>query len=134
MMYLILFALVILFAVLWYRARERADFAEAGVQVAAERLIIAERKAAGYKEALETSYIGLQALAEKNLELEWIRKEPGNIVQPGIWIGDEFVAVEDGESSDIEVGSQVAGDFDTATSPLPRTGKGETYDWKAEMP
>lgn len=130
---LILLIIAILFAVLWFRARDRADVAEAGMQSAQRRAALAERKADNYRELLEQSYVGLQALAEKNLEAEWIRDGQG-IVQPGIWVGDQFMLVEDGEPGDLEVGQPVGEDFDTAASPLRRVGKVETYDWKSEMP
>jgi hypothetical protein len=121
-------------AAMWHawQCRRRADEAEAGYQSAAKRAALAERKADGYKEALEQSYVGLQALAEKAAEAEWIR-ETGHVVQPGVWVGDTFIEVEASEPDDVEVGQPV-GDSDNLAPELyfPRVGR--TYDWKPEMP
>ncbi len=106
MIVLTLTALAVNFAVMWWKARDRADHAESRLQFVTARVNVAERKAAGYREALEQSYVALQALAEKNLELEWVRMD-GHVVQPGLWIGDQFIEVEPGEPGDIEVGQPI---------------------------
>lgn len=132
MMYLTLLVIAIIFAVLWFQARARVDTAEAGYQSAAKRAALAERQAANYRELLEQSYVGLQALAEKNLEAEWIRTE-GYYVQPGIWVDGQFMEVEAGEPDDIEVGQPV-GHSDNLAPELYFPRAGRTYDWKDETP
>lgn len=126
---LILLILAIIFAVLWFRERGRADVAEAQVREYRDKATLYAIKANNLREALETSYVGLQALAEKNLELEWIRKEPGNVVQPGVWVGDDFIEVDMAEGDEIEVGQPV-GETNTVPTDFPQ----RPYSWKAEMP
>jgi hypothetical protein len=126
MTYLILLILLIAAVYLAWSYQREADRFKAGMRSATQRAAVAERKADEWHELLLQSYVAMQALAEKGLEAEWIRE--GQIVQPGIWIGDQFIEVEDGEPDDVEVGQPV-GEVD-AQAPLRRVGPVETYDWK----
>lgn len=108
MTYLILIALLI--AACWYAGSERRRannerfLSGKAIDEAARQAVRADR----YREALETSYVGLQAMSEKLLEAQWIRDD-GHIVTPGIWVGDEFIEVEAAEKGDLEVGQPVGG-------------------------
>lgn len=82
-------------------AREQRDWAIGKANEALDR-------EANVRELLEQSYVGLQAMAEKHVEAEWIRQD-GHYIQPGVWVGDVFHEVEEAEMGDIEVGQSVGG-------------------------
>lgn len=132
MTYLILLIAFIVMAVMWWRARAAAEVA---IELCARETIrasIAAERSAKYRESLAQALVGMQALAEKSIEAEWIRSGEG-LVPRGVWVGDDFIEVEASEVGDVEVGQPV-GDSDNLAPELYFPRAGRTYDWKREMP